>query len=63
MLLNNAVVLAFTANKAITHGFPEHILSMEPDLTECGIEPNMSFMTLERIDMNAAMLQEKETPA
>jgi hypothetical protein len=56
MLLNDAVVLAFTANKAITHGFPEHILNMEPDFTECDIEPNMSFMRLERIDMIAAML-------
>jgi hypothetical protein len=42
-LLNDAVVPAFTANKAITHGFPEHNLNMEPHPAECDIKPNMSF--------------------
>jgi hypothetical protein len=43
MLLNDAVVSAFTTNKAITHGFPEHNLNMEPHPAECDIKPNMSF--------------------
>jgi hypothetical protein len=35
---NDAVVPAFTANKAIIiHGFSEHSLKMEPDPAECDI--------------------------
>jgi hypothetical protein len=56
MLLNDAVVPAFTANKkSITHGFPEHSLNMEPDPAECEIEPIMSFMGLNELSVNDSL--------
>jgi hypothetical protein len=37
MLLNDAVVPAFTANKTIKHGFSEHSLNTELDPAVCDI--------------------------